>query len=1605
MFTGNDHVLDHVDDYLHEALSSEDAGYVERHCEACRICKVALEEARKRASAYDAVPANEASEELIQMTLKRIDQHEKSWWRYTRYALPSALVAAAACLLVLAGVHIHYLRMAPSPWDIKLIGQQELLAGTRGAFRVQVLNRLTQVALANVPVELSLHDRTANNTIKLASFTTDAQGTGQPRFDLPDWADGAYELRVVARPGGAEETLRETIKLKRSWRLMLSSDKPVYQPGQTILVRALALRRPDLKPVAGKEAVFSITDPKGNVVFKRQDLTSKFGITSLECPLATELIEGPYTVACRLGDTESKLTVEVKKYVLPKFKINIELDQPYYQPGQKAEAKVQADYFFGKPVSEGKLQVELRTADITRQPFQRISANLDKDGRATFSFKVPDKLVGRPQASGDAEISLAATVTDSADQQQTRIVQRAVTTNPIRIEVITESGDLVQGVPNQLYLYTSYPDGRPAKTRVQVSGQEKELTTSELGVASLTLAPESEEEGLTIKATDDKGLIGRKHVTLRWGQVAQDFVVRPDRAVYNSGETIKVNALAGGKEPIFLDFIKDGQTMLTETLNIADGKKEFQFDLPPDLFGTLEMVAYRYQGQESLPVRKLRVLYIRPSNQLTIKAGLDHKEYRPGHTAKLKLNLLDSQGKPTPGALSLAAVDEAVYSVLEQAPGMERTFYLLEQQLLKPVYAIYPWSPDLASSEIPQGQRIQFENALFARTANQVAQGNVGTQSRTSTRSRNARIDGRTVPEMITVIEPPSPHTLFVSSFPSKAQVVEAARKAGLMWVETAWKVLGGMLVTGVAGVALFFIGWWIVTSGVVVIAVAILLIIMVGITAMQTLGTNARTTFAEVGAALPAGADMARFALKSEAMAPKSAAPPAPMAMPSDAALVKAQSATASAEPPRVREYFPETLLWRPEVITNEQGEATLDIELADSITTWRLAASAVTADGRLGGLQDGIRVFQPFFVDLNLPVALTRGDEVAVPVVVYNYLSKPQTVELTWTDAPWFERLEEGNKKLELAAGEVRSTSFRLRVRQVGNHVLQVMARGSGVADALKKSIEVIPDGQRIERVINGTLQQPLQTTLTVPNEAIEGSAKAFVKLYPSTFSQLVEGLDNIFRMPSGCFEQTSSTTYPNVLAIDYLRRIGKSVPEVEAKAKQFIHLGYQRLLTFEIAGGGFDWFGRPPANRRLTAYGLMEFEDMAKVHDVDPNLVKRTRDWLLHQRNKDGTWTESPGPHMEADPTRGLGQDLARYSMTAYVAWAVYANHADDPGRQISKDYLLTRQPGDIPDPYLLALTCNALLAMGAESEARPYLDQLEATKRTSEDGKRSWWEMAPRQRTGFFAGGQSANIEATALAVLAYTRAGTFPNTTRAALTWLTEQKDGHGTWHSTQATVLALKALLAGTGKALNQEKERRIEITCGSFKQEIVIPVDQAEVMQQLDLSPHLRPGAQQVSVTDRSDQGTGYQVAFRYHVPEKDEVKKQAPLAIEVVYDRNELKVGDLVKARATIVNQMQETAPMVILDLPIPAGFAIQSEDLARLQREGKIAKFQTTARQATVYLRALQPGASLTLDYSLQATMPVKVSVPPAQAYEYYDPAKRGQGAARQMTVIGA
>ncbi len=801
MLHANDHVLEQVDAYLHDLLTAKDAETLERHCAECRICQVAMEEARRRFEALRGLPEAEVPQRLIQETWAKIERHR-------RRRLTPALVgwaAAAVFLVMFAGLHVYYLTLSPSPYDLKILGQSELIAQSGASLRVLLVDHDSGRPIADAPVEIDLADGKTNRMIHLVSFKTDRWGSGSPHFTLPNWKSGEYELRVSARPGGARESIARTVKLKRSWRLMLTSDKPVYQPGQVIHVRSLAMAQPELKPVAGHNVAYSIRDPKGNVIFRKQDVTSRFGIASADCPLADEITEGAYQIECRVGDTASSLTVEVKKYVLPKFKIDVSLDQPYYQPGQKVRGTVAARYFFGKPVQNAEVEIAAGVRDVGANAVGRLQRRTGAAGSADFEFTVPERLFGREQLSGNAEISIRATVVDSAGQKGVRTIYRIVTDQPIRVEVIPESGALVRGIANVVYLFTSYPDGRPARTRISVSGIHRELVSSPLGVARVELTPEAEQVFWTVRAVDDAGRVGRREVVLECGKAADDFLVRTDAAVYDGGKTMHVLALGSGNEPVFLDLIKDGQTMLTDMIPMSKGTGQYDFDLPPGLFGTLELSAYRY-GAAGLPVRKTQVIYVRPADAVKIETTLDRQEYRPGGRAKISFRLTDEQNRPLPGALSLAAVDEAVFSVLGQRPGMEGAFFTLEQELLQPVYALYPWSPNMLPGAAP-ADRAGLEKALFSRAAQKpldrdallaelvkkYGEGNKEMLEVLNRPDLDQLLDHVVIPDELKALlrDNTGTYTLEGTTYPAQVQKVERERKETLATIKAIWVCLG----------------------------------------------------------------------------------------------------------------------------------------------------------------------------------------------------------------------------------------------------------------------------------------------------------------------------------------------------------------------------------------------------------------------------------------------------------------------------------------------------------------------------------------------------------------------------------------------------------------------------------------------------------------------------------------------------------------------------------------------------------------------------------------------------------------------------------------------
>jgi len=1475
--------------------------------------------------------------------------------------------------------------------------------------RVVAQEAPTEAPMAGVAVQLSMQGRSQpQESVLWQAGTTDSRGTYEAMMESPDDLRGEVVLTAVVASDREQRRLRKNVVVEEEFSTLLSTDKPIYQPGQTIHIRSLTLTRPERLPAAGRELTLVVADPKGNKVFKRVEAINEFGVVFADFGLASELNLGAYTISATVGGVSVERVVSVERYSLPKFKVALSTDRSYYAPGQTLEGSLSSSYFFGKPVAGGSVRIKASRFDVGFSPFSEVVGTTDAEGDFQFSLPLPSHFVGQPLNQGDAFVLLEAAVVDGAAHEEKATLSVPVAAQDLLIMVVPESGRLIPGVPNRFYLLATYPDKSPAQAvcRVQVGSEEMAVVeTDSTGIGVVEFTPVGlSEVVLVVEAADVRGNQSRRTIALALDSAPESILVRTDRTLYAVGDEVKVEIYtSGGGGALFVDAIQGGRTLFSRMVEPREGRGAVVLPLSAEHAGSLVVSAYRItQGSDTL--RDRRILYVDPANDLRLEYQPDQEVYRPGQPASMVMKVTDLQDRPVVAAVGLSVVDEAVFALQELQPGMEKVYFYLEEQLRTPRYEIHGFEPsDLLSqptSGLEVGSRDRALGMLFATLAN-TSVGAVVSQADSGATDELAETRGRLANgvwvDLVRLLEALSGEwrTYETDLNPAHFEAVMDAAAVRGLGVETRrdpWGMPYQVRYEQQADRFSFSCAGpdqrWSTGDDLTMVVTTWMLQNSWWWSSPEWVWSNAPV--AGIGGARSGLGGMAFLAPPGW---PDAAvdwlAPNAGGGLP--------ERGDAGAEP-YLRQYVPEALYHNPMVITDADGTARVELNMADSITAWRMTGLASSREGRLGSATAQVRCFQDFFVDLDLPPALTRGDEVSVPVAVYNYLPGVQSIRLVAGAASWFSLLGEAEQTLELGRDEVTVAHFRIRVEEVGRHRLQVTAYGSVASDAVAREVEVLPDGEEILVTASGRLDGVLEKTVSIPADAIVGASKIFVKIYPGLFSQVVEGLEAMLQMPFGCFEQTSSFTYPNVLAVEYMKTTGQITPEILMKAEGFISTGYQRLLSYEVEGGGFEWFGNAPAHNVLTTYGLLEFTDMSEVWYVDPAVIQRTQEWLVADQEQDGSWIPTEGGIAEGAIDR-YRNDVLR--TTAYVLWGLTSSGYTGPAveRGVATMTALLEQTDVGLETYTLALCAHALLRDPADPRLDDLFEEFEARRLT--EGEQVWWSGESPTMT--YSSGKGADVELTALLAQAYMRAGRFPETVTKALNFLVASKDGTGHFGSTQATVLALKAFClaaAGTtqsprgtvGISLNQSTPVTLELN------EV-----NADLLHLVDLQESTKPGDNSVRLSFEGDGGCLYQVVGRYYLPWGDAPPPVEELiGIEVSYDRTELEVSDLVTCRVRIVNHRPGVARMVVIDVGIPPGFEVLGGDLDALVGT-TYEKYQIAGRQLIFYLDHLAGDSPVEFTYRLVARYPIRAKTPESTVYEYYTPDIRAVSAPQELIVL--
>jgi len=1441
---------------------------------------------------------------------------------------------------------------------------------------------------------------------------TDRNGVCPAMLTLPEKAgQESLQLSVEVKNWSGKHKVALSANLKDAETLYLSTDKPLYQPGQTVHLRLLCLQRIATTPIADRAITLTVNDPRGNLLWKKELKTSEWGVAGADFPLDTEVEPGDYAIEATAGENTAGRTIVVSRYTLPKFKATLKTDKSWFLPGETITGTLEAHYLFGKPCVGAEVRIEGTTeSGIGGESFAVTSGTTDADGKIPFKLRLPEKLAGTPMQGGNAVVTVSATVTDAGGHLQDISRDYPVSNQAILTAVLPESGAPVVGVENEFYVITSYPDGSPAPAKVTLTAPvTTTINTDKQGLGAFKFTPRSGSLAVRFTARDADGAAGSfSRMLSSIGEKRKDEVdpntgaqlyqapnvlIRTDKPVYKAGEVAQILILAPGQQgTVYLEVTRDKQPVQTQVGALENGKARLELPLGQDVGGLLAVNAYLpgatmgaedeyYAGPPTLVARGSRTILVQPAD--TLKVALDAPEdARPGQEQQAVLHVTDAEGNGVSAAVGLAGVDEAVFALENRYPGMARMFFLLQQELDDPsIEAHFDDLPghfrlDQALPDSPAPARV----ALAAYDTQPTL--NIGVYNEQVAAYRHETVRERRGAVIPLVLLGALWLLILLTAMGFwRARVRQTGGYDIPVIVMLAFilAVFGVVTYTtlindNVAFTFTFSLAAWGLLSLYRVARENSVVTVIVIFGIMAVLAVVLFPVFAKARETARQTATMPMPALRSLGYAHGKggeSVPITPSTQPAtvvgkggvekvypDSPLIKTNShlespageESARAAAVRVREFFPETLAWMPEIVTDEKGEAKVTLPAADSITTWRLSLLANAKDGRLGSADIPYKVFQDFFVDADVPVQLTVGDTFSLPVAVHNYAKERQTITLTLDAREGLKLGEKTTASLTLEPDGVGKALFPIKAVEAGRGQITVKAASDKLADAVRRHIDVVPRGRRIETAANATLRGNTTLKVEVPSGADLATSDLSLRFYPGPMSQVLAGLDGMLQKPYGCFEQTTSTAYPNLMILRYLKESGAKDAKTMAKAQTYVMLGYQRLLTFEVEGGGFSLFGEAPAEFALTGLGLAQFQDIAEVQAVDQNLLKRTASWLVAH------WDE-------ADP-------LARSYAVLPLARA--------GKKEIAAAWISKRgaEAGALSN-YELALLANA--AARTNHALAPALENALARRAKSGADGASWG--ASEVRMGYETWMGSNSVEVTGLAVQAFAKAGGHNDLVRKGVDYLTVQRSPDGGWSSTQDTVQALRALLEVNTAA----QSGTIDVIVNSQTVSVVTLQGDGTV-KSVALSKYLRHGTNTVQLRAKEDCNPSCQLAARYYTSQPPTPRGANP--VTVTYDKTQLKTGDIVTATVRVA--IPRPIDMAMVDLAVPPGFMPLREDLDALKDAGKIARCDVTGTQVIFYLKKLD--GPTTLRYRLRALFPVTATVRPSTVYPYYQPEQR-------------
>ena len=1428
-------------------------------------------------------------------------------------------------------------------------------------------------------------DLTVNGTsIASLAGTTDADGLASPELYVPPFKGEAV---LVVRSRDQELNRTVTAGTGSSFsRVFLTTDKPIYQPGQVVHARLLVLRK-DLWAVGatpGALVTFEVKTPQGDRILRKTAQLDAFGVVSLDYPLSDQLPLGDYQFKAIVGGFEVARDVKVDEYVLPRFDISFgDLDR-WYTFDDNIDAYALVKYFFGETVNgTARLQINVfdgstwvTATDFDSEPLVEgaFEFKYDLDGLLPdywmrnygdryyryYDYQKPDSLT----------VELNLTVTDTGGHTESDSQVITIASGPILLTALTDVN--IEGQTSNYYLVARYPDGMPVPNAVigwsierKDDGGSKTMpsvTTDARGVATLTFGYDEDFESMQVRASKDQ----YEAVANFYFKASHGIKAVPDRPTYAVGDVATFDVFHAGdpaSDLLYYDVVADGFTITTGHITMSGDRATVRLPVTAD-FGHLTSVRFYRIERNFVIARDVATIGIaKDGGDLDITITPDSSTYLPKDDVSLELEVM-RHGVGVPAMLGVSIVDNAVLELGARFTGFEEVLAGLGPFYTDPYY--------------------QLMGYILAGDVALPSQG-----------YREWRREG---------VEPveSTGYELNAKAEAFKDDVVAA-------W----WVVIGSAAVVGL--IAVLAMGrrtrHWKVILAVLSLAIAPTLAVWGAVSNLateqqdDTLGDG--DGWDGIGPPPPPSVDDRAmeagggfgfdlpdiFNSKDEAETTGQG---------SDQGIVSPSGGyTVPTKRGSVRQFFPETWAWVPVLPTDDSGVATLELVAPDSITSWDVSVIASTQSALVGVAHQNVTVFQEFFVEPDLPARAFLGDRFPLKVQVYNY-GAPTAVEVRLAPTSWF-RVEDTNHAiLEVGKGEVASVEFTVTMLEVGVHEVRVTGESATFVDTVVRTLRVKPAGEHVTDMFQGMLMpgDSLEHTFAVLPEMVPNSQNAWVKLQGGIEAVVMEGAESYIHMVSGCGEQSMSGLSVDVLAFLAARQGGLAEDQL-IRLEAIVNQGIQYEMKFlydDGEGRGIVYYpGERSVNPWLTAWGLQTFSDAkAGGFDIDDDILLDMRQWLKAHQSADG--------HFDFAEWRYYGNgdpylEKRQLATTAYITKAMLQSGmgSDDAAVQSAMNYItqVIKVPTAWEDSYVLALGLRALVAggRGGEATAREVADRLHEMRVV--EGNHTYWGSSTNMISYEQYDGVGARelldknpgyvVETTGYAAQALYAMGSYITDVRGAMRFLVEGRSQYGGWHSTQDTVVAFQTVWQVSTTVADVDMDVEVLVD-GDVAFTQSFDASNSDMTYLLDLRPLLGPATTTVTVRGTGAGSIIFQAFLEQWVPWRGGA--DVPLELTVDYADVVVRVDETLGATARLTNRQDQPIKMALVELVAPVGTRLVTSQFEDLYEHGVVDYVEWADGAVRLYITDLSAGESVQFTYSLLGTMPADVTIAGNRAFDMYN-----------------